>query len=222
MSTEILNLKRNHKNSIKYFIFSLFVFVMIFAFHLGGESVSAVESFSYTIHQSNHNGEKLDGTASSNNAETRSAGYKSNWYVQGTGVIKKDVISLTLQIPYMNINGISVIETGYTDSSGSGYYDSYKKIDGEWINQTDSGLPKGSVLSSTDALCTTNFDTAAARDSRLVANGAAAASGVYSLMCISEVQNTVAGSTDPGTITIQYVYTIRNGGYGEKEIVFSL
>ncbi len=223
MCSKNVKTKKTSVNWVKYFIFNLMFFGVLFAFQFaGGEKVGAVEISSYDVHQSNHKG---NGN-SYNSVEVSSSSYYDAWYIQGTGVSMKDVVTVTLKIPYHEINGIVAFETGYT-GSGNKNYDSYKKsVEGVWSSLSDAdyatlgGLAPGVVLDASSELCVSTFASAASVSTQLKANGGS----YYSLMCIKEEKNTdpATMATDPGTITIQYAYTIRNAGYGQKEIIFAL
>lgn len=210
MGNDYLNLKSICNKAIKYFIF-IFAFLCAFvAVGAGGGKALAIESATYTIHQSNHKG---NNTNSDQYYAIKSTGaYGSGWYVQGRGVSMKDVVTVTLEIPYREINGLVVFESGYTGSSTNKSYDSYKKnTSGVWENLVDAtnGLAAGSVVPWNDAACT-GFVSSAANNTSLKANSASAT--LYSTMCINEVEN--------DKITIKYAYTIRNAGYGLKTIRF--
>ena len=223
MSSKNVKTKITNVWLVKYFIFNLIFFGVLLAFQFkGGVKVEAVEEASYDIHQSNHKGNG----GSYNSVEVNPSSYYDAWYIQGTGVSMKDVVTVTLKVPYHEINGIVAFETGYT-GSGNKNYDSYKKsVVGVWTSipdatyETDGGLAPGLVLDSASELCRSTFASAASMSSQLKANGG----NYYSLMCIKEEKNLDAATmdTDPGTITIQYAYTIRNAGYGQKEIIFAL
>lgn len=212
MSTSKFKNKKKYGGWVKYLIFNVILFGAFFTFGKnGGEKVSAAATATYEVHQTNHKGSKNDF-----GAKKMTSDYFDLFYVQGTGVAMKDVVTVTLEVaPYKAINGIVAFETGNT-SSGNKNYDSYKKSTlGVWENLKDSdyatnkGLAPGVVVNPVGGSCAA-MD---ANSNQLKANLTSAS--YYSMMCIVEDQ-----ANDK--IVIKYAYTIRNAGYGQKEIIFAL
>lgn len=236
MSTNYFKEKSKMKKWVKYFIFNVMLFVAFFAMQGNGGEVlkaaeAAVTSPSYVIHQSNHHGNNSGESTNAFDVKTEQANddgsnttinknttYHSNWYVQGTGVHMQDVITLTLTVPYHQINGIIAFETNYTGSNNRNYDAYIKESDasGNYVwdtaGRTAAGYTRvGKVLDST--ACNT-FETTAAANLTTELNKADEDERVYSYLCISEVKDV--------KIEIKYAYTIRNAGYGDKHIMFVL
>ena len=236
MNSKKVKFKKDYMKWVKYFIFNFILFGVFFTFQCNeGEKVGAIDNPTFTIHQSNHEGNNGKTDSASYNAVGKGTDYYgTGWYVQGQGISMEDVVSLTLEVPYKKINGLVAFESGRT-SSGTKNYDSYQKVDGTWKNVptadfatvdgtdvTYLGLAPGEVLSSTNTMCTTTFATTAALSTKLAANANTTVDTVYSLLCITETEPDPSNASDKGSIKIQYAYTLRNPGYGLKKITFAI
>lgn len=211
---------------VKYFIFNVILFGAFFALQGNAVNIKAASpsDFGFVINNSNYKG---------NNASNSYAAYVGErWYtagnekitsytVQGRGVAKKDVVSMTITKTYTSeIRSIAVFESGYT-TSGNRNYDVYRKSDSNdaWTSltelkvgsSTEYEIQPGLVVTPTGTSCGV-FDHTKSLDASLAANSASGT--YYSMFCITD-------DTSTKTLTIQYVYTIREGGYGFKEVYFA-
>ena len=220
MSTVKSNFKNKVKGILKYLIFNVIFFGAFFALNAKDADAANVTDASVVFHQSNHKG--------NNGADSYDAfgAYGKchdgdedglcfmDWYVQGTGVTEEDVVTFTLTVPYNRIDGLVVFERGYT-SAGGGSYDAYKKTyNGSsghiWESSVSGKMKQGGMLENlTGAPSCSEFETDVATYSGLKANDGT----YYSLMCITE--NDTEGEKK---IEIKYAYTIRNSGYGLKQL----
>jgi len=224
MKTSKLKAKKNYKGWVKYFIFNLILFGAIFAFQMvKGEEAFAAD-FEYVVNNSNYAGKDEGGNSTSKNAVVQDRydtnddpDYKYVYSVQGKGIgisdtDESDVVSLTITKTIATgeeVNSIAVFETGYTTSGSTGsqrHYDIYIKDYTTWTSYLAANAGE---TKQDDAVVTGTCSVFDASDARLVSNGGS----VYSLFCIDE---SVAGE-----ITIQYAYTMRNDGYGVRQVAFA-
>ena len=216
MSTVNSIFKNKMKGIVKYLIFNAFFFGAFFALNAKDVAAANVDNASVVFHESNHAGgaDSYDAFKAVGECEdgSPSGTCYSDWYVQGTGVTEKDVVTFTLTVPYYNIDGIVLFEEGYTSAGGKSYDAYTKTYNGAsgyaWESSTGGSMKPGQVL--TGAECT-NFGLDIANEERLLANGGSGT--LYSLMCITE--NSTEGDKK---IEIKYAYTIRKPGYGLKNI----
>ena len=226
MNSSNLKEKNKYKGWVKYFIFNVIFLCAVFAF--GGVDFVNAAGPTYEIHESNHAG---NNTNSNPNAAINvdavteyksytgygSVDFADTWYVQGTGDYMKDVITVTIEMEYKAINGLVVYESNHTTgAAGEKNYDSYKKINNSWVSLFDSdyatnkGLAPGVVFASDSTTCQ-QFASAASLSTDLKANSTSG--DYYSMLCINE-------DADNNKITVKYAYTIRNIGYGLKQVYF--
>lgn len=217
MSTVNSIFKNKMKGMLKYLIFNVVFFGAFFAFGAKDVDAANVDQASVVFHQSNHAGGANNYNAFKAVGECEdgspSGTCYSDWYVQGTGVTEKDVVTFTLTVPYNNIDGIVLFEEGYTSAGGKSYDAYIKSYNGasgySWsssVGGTGNSMKPGAML---DAAACDTVESTIANDNRLVANGGS----LYSLMCITE--DSTEGSKK---IEIKYAYTIRKPGYGLKNI----
>jgi hypothetical protein len=133
MSTVNLNLKNKMKGIVKYLIFNMFFFAAFFVLNAQNVDAAIDGSSNVVIHQSNHSGNNGDNNDAFKAVGKCSDGTDNNchsdWYIQGTGVSEKDVVTFTLTVTYdasVNFDGLVIFEDGYTSAGGKSY-DAYKK-----------------------------------------------------------------------------------------------
>lgn len=213
MNCKKTKIEKGFNNILKYFIFNIIVFCGFLGISIFNnvKVEAANESYTYKFLETNyHNGSVVhvckSGSSETNCDKTISADvYDSGWYAEASGIEGKTVIvfELTVDRPLSDINGITIFETGYTSSSATGSYDSYKKnASNIWSSLNTDKIASGSVVA--------NASDVSADNNTLVANNSA--STYYSLFYIA------ADSTDNTKTILKYAYTIRNKDYGSKEI----
>ena len=129
MSTTNSNSKNKWGKWVKYFIFNFMLLGAFFTFNVKDVEAEEVTP-SFVLHQSNYygnNGRDDDGDDATTKFDAFHAAGKcadgtdsncfKDWYIQGTGIAEKDIVTFTLTVPFHGVNGIVFFETGYTSSA---------------------------------------------------------------------------------------------------------
>ncbi len=197
--------KKTNMKKAKYVIFSVLFSVVIFAFMIFNVKITKAAELSIKVNHSNHEGNNEKSSANEaigpETLDPDGEKQEKRYFVQGTGVELKDVVSLTFTNIPAGYDAIALVESGYNMSNPNGEkrnYDSYKFNGNQW--KSDASTSAGVENTVTNS-CSTGVS---ADDATLRANRSDN-TGPYAIFCMN------------GT-TLEYAYTIRNEGYGLKTI----